>query len=134
MVQVALVREQIDDGQRLVAELLRQGFPVTAACWVKGSEDSQWYLYLVSSAVDDEGITKAYRRVHPVVRQMQQKAFWIDPFEVKLISPTDSLAEAVSVWLRRSAGKPPTRYGGTRLGELDIEGAYIYPPLTPVGP
>ncbi len=134
MDQVTLVREQIDDGQRLVEELLRQGFPVTAACWVKGSEDSQWYLYLVSPTVDDEGITQAYGRVHPVVRQMQKKGCGIDPFEIKLISPTDSLAEAVANLQRRSSQKSPTRYGGSRLGELSIEGAYIYPPLTPVGP
>jgi hypothetical protein len=125
MDQVPLVTEQLADGQRLVEELARQGFSVTSAGWAKTSDDGQWYLYLVSPTVDDAGIRKAYGRVYPVIQQMQKDGLGIDPFEVKLLSPADPLAKALADWHGCSPRKTPTRYGGGRLGDVNIDGAYI---------
>ena len=41
-----LVANLIDDGQQLVEELSRRGFPVTTAFWLKRSEDGKWYFYV----------------------------------------------------------------------------------------
>jgi hypothetical protein len=128
MDQIALVEKQIIDGQRLVAQLVREGFPVTAACWVNASEASQWHLYLASPVVDDEGSIKAYRRIHAVIRQMPQP-FWVGPFDVKVIGATSPVAQAVQDVHRQYPGKVPTRYRGARLGDLSIEEAHIYPPV-----
>jgi hypothetical protein len=53
--------------------------------------------------------------------------FWIDPFEVKLISPTNPLAKDVLGVQARQPRKYPMRFGGTRLGGETIEGPYLYP-------
>jgi hypothetical protein len=123
-----LVEKLIDDGRKLIEELPQRGFEVAAAFWVKSSEDAPWRFYIVSPIVDTEGLTKAYRRLHPLVRAMPQP-FWIDPLEIKLIAPSDALARDVLAVQRRSGGPQvsPIRWGGQKLGNVSIEGTYIYP-------
>ena len=129
MDSMALVEEQIKAGQKLVERLNREHIPVSAAAWIKASEGSQWYLYLVTPLVGEDRATKpAYRRVSPVIRQVQAEGFWIDPFEVKVIGPTAVTGEAIAEVQRRHPGGLGIRYAGATLGELSIEGAYIYPP------
>ena len=123
-----LVENLIDDGLKLVEELPRRGFEVTAAFWLKASEDGKWYFYIVSPVVDTEGLARAYRRLHELVRAMSQP-FWIDPLEIRLIGPANPIAQDVLAALSRAAGpRPcPIRWGGNRLGNVSIEGAYLYP-------
>jgi hypothetical protein len=128
MDQVTLVEAQIEEGRRLIDRLAQEGFSVTVAGWIKTVEDGQWFLYLASPVVDSGGSTKAYRRVFAVMRQMP-KPFWIHPLEVKLIGSTTPLAEAVGEIQQHYAGRASMWYGGTQLGGVSIEGAYLY--LTP---
>ena len=124
-----LVDHQIKDGQRLVDELQQRGlFEVTAAFWLKASDDGNWFFYIVSPIVDSEGITKAYRRLHPLVRAMPDP-FWIDPLEIKLIGPSNVIAGDVMDIHGRSGGARvcPIWWGGKQLGNVSIEGAYLYP-------
>ena len=123
-----LVKDLIDDGRKLVEELPQHGFEVTAAFWLKASEDGKWAFYIVSPVVEAEGLVKAYRQLHPLVRKMPQP-FWIDPLEIKLIGPTNSIAQDVLAIHRRVPGPrvSPIRWGGTKLGNMSIEGAYLYP-------
>src|SRR5262249_61071256 len=62
-----LVEKLIDDGRKLIEELPQRGFEVSAAFWAKTSEDAPWRFYIVSPVVDAEGLTKAYRRLYPLV-------------------------------------------------------------------
>src|SRR5438309_1912675 len=123
-----LVENRIDYGQKIVEELPQHGFEVMAAFWVKASENGKWYFYIVSPVVDAEGLTKAYRLLHPAVRAMPQP-FWIDPLQIKLIGPSNPLARDVMAILSRVSGPRvgPIRWKGTYLGNLSIEGAYLYP-------
>jgi hypothetical protein len=124
--QETLVDNQIEDGQKLAEELARAGIEVAAAFWLKAAEDSQWYFYVVTPVVEEEGLVRAYRRVHTVIRRMAQP-FWIDPFEVKLIGPANPLAQDVLAVQRRHRSRGPIRYGGKHLGGASVEGAYLYP-------
>jgi hypothetical protein len=130
--QASLVETQINDGQRLVEELVRDGFDVAAAFWLK-AYDSDWYLYVVSPVVEAEGIANAYRRVNAVLRRMPAP-FRVDPFDVKLVGPADKLAQAVLNAQRRSPSKTPVRSGGASLGDLSVEEAYLYPLPAAVNP
>jgi hypothetical protein len=58
-----LVENLINDGRKLVEELPQRGFDVAAAFWLKPCEDGKWYFYIVSEAVDAEGLAKAYRQL-----------------------------------------------------------------------
>jgi len=127
-----LVENRIDDGQKLVEELPQGGFDVTAAFWLKASEDGKWYFYIISPMVDTEGLAKGYRFLHPLVRAMPQ-LFWIDPLEIKLIGPSNPIARDVLAIHNRIPGPRvcPVRWGGKMLGNMSIEEAYLYPlPVT----
>ncbi len=126
MDQVTLVNRQLEDGLRLADRLSQSGFTVTAAGWIKASEDGQWFLYLASPFVDEEGALRAYRHVLPLIRQMPQPSA-IDPFEIKLIGAANPLAQEMAAIGARYPGKSPFWFRGDRLGNLTVEGAYIYP-------
>ena len=49
-----LLVEQKAGGLRLVEQLLRDGFPVSVAFWVRTSEGGLWNLYIASPEVDQE--------------------------------------------------------------------------------
>jgi hypothetical protein len=123
-----LVDRVIDDGQKLVEALRQHGFDMSAAFWLKASEDDRWSFYIVSPAVDREGLAHAYRRLHPLVRAMPQP-FWIDPLAIKLIGPSNPIAQDVLA-IHGRAGPPhvsPIRWGGRKLGNVNVEDAYLYP-------
>src|SRR5437660_12729851 len=76
MAQATLVEMQINEGQRLIDRLAKEGVAVTGAAWVKESENGDWYLYVVTPLVGEDGATKpAYRRVNRVIREMQKEGF-----------------------------------------------------------
>jgi hypothetical protein len=129
MDQIPLVEEQIQDGQRFIEELRQHDFPVTAAGWVRESEDDQWSLYIVSPVVREAGVREAYLRTHPVFWGMQP-SLAIDRLAIKLVSPKEPVARALTELQRRAGMHRGSHYGygGARLGDLSIDGAYIYAP------
>jgi hypothetical protein len=129
MAQATLVEMQINEGQRLIDRLVQEGVDVTAAAWVKESESGDWYLYLVTPLVGADGATRpAYHRVNTVIREMQKEGFGMDPFAKKVIGPHDPIARDMVANRGGRPGGPPTPFRGSRLGDLGVEEAYIYPP------
>jgi hypothetical protein len=134
MDQEPLVTEQIEDGKRLIERLVNEGVSVTAAGWVKETENGRWYLYLASNLVGDDGATRpAYSRINATVRQMPQLV-WIRPLKVKAIAPSDPVAQAAVEISRRYPSKHPIRLGGGDMGGVSVDEVYIYPPLAATVP
>jgi hypothetical protein len=133
MAQATLVEVQINEGQRLIHRLVQEGVAVTAAAWVKESESGDWYLYLATPLVTEGGGKRpAYHRVNAVIRGMQKAGFGMDPFAKKVIGPHDPIAKDIVAHRSGRPGGPPTPFQGSRLGDLAVEEAYIYPrPPTP---
>jgi hypothetical protein len=125
MDQATLVDDQIDDVPKLIGQLKQEHFDVKAAFWLFTSEADQWFLYIVSDVVDQRGITEAYKAVYQAMNPLTD--LWIDPFEVKLVSPSDAIAKAVMDFQSRRRAPLPTRVRNANLGNVYIEGAYIYP-------
>ena len=129
MVQALLVEMQIQEGKRLIDQLLQEGVAIPVAAWVKESDCGYWYLYLATPLVSDKvGTTPAYRRVKAVIRELQKDAFEIDLDEIKVIGPHERIAKDMVArrhpgWTRR-----PTWLRG-RFEELGVEEALIYPPI-----
>ncbi len=127
-----LVENQIDDGKKLIEDLTRHGFPITTAFWLRPTEDGRWYFTLVSPLVDSEGIAQAYQRLHPVVWARPQPCA-IDPLKITLIGLDNPIAKDVLA-IQRTAPGPricAIRGEGIRLGNVSVDGAYIYPlPVT----
>lgn len=126
-----LVVHLIDDGRKLIEQLLQKGEDITAAGWIKTSEDdSMWFLYLAMPGIDKEDPRIAYRRIGEVMRQIPQP-FLLDLMDVKVIDSKNRLAVAAMDYQRRHGAKNVLPYRGDHLGGVSIEGAYIYPPLAP---
>src|SRR6266852_6323227 len=118
MAQATLVEMQMKEGQTLINRLTHERIAVTAAGWVKESETGDWFFYLATPLVGEDGGTKAaYRRVNTVIRDMEKEGFGMDPFEKKVIGPHDPIARDMVVH-RGGSARTPTRFRGTRLGDL----------------
>ncbi len=121
----ALVENQIDDGLKLVNRLVADHFDVSVACWVRTSEEGDWFLYIASKTVDENGLAAAYRDVYRVIQSMPD--IWIHKSQVKLIGRENPIAKDALEMQRRYARRLPTRYPGPQLGNIAIEEAYFYP-------
>jgi hypothetical protein len=128
MAQNILVEEQKADGPKLIAELVRHGFPVAAAAWVLEDQGYKWYLYIVSPFVDRKGSHDGYRRILPLMQQIPPPLA-VEYFDVKLVGTRESVGAAIRDIQQKLKGTRPVRYTGSKLGELYIEEAYVYPPL-----
>lgn len=130
MDSIALVEEKISAGRNLVERLTASGIPVTAAAWVKPTERFKWYLYLVTPLVGENGgVRPAYRRINPVIRQLQDEGVAMDFFETMVVGRTSSTGEAIAVVSQQNSSRRVTRYDGAYLGDLSIDAAYVYPPV-----
>jgi hypothetical protein len=122
----ALVKEQIDFGQKFIDNLPMGGFDVTGAFWMKESERDQWDFYIISKVVDED-YPNRYRRLSPLMDRMP-RPYWIDPLEVRLLGTTDPLAKDVLRIYATSAltGVHPRLWRGSVLGRRGIDGTYFY--------
>jgi hypothetical protein len=119
-----LVEGQLSDVPPLLDKLSAAGLEVTVAFWLK-EEDTQWYLYLATPAADDDGPGGGYARL--IAAWPANFDSWIDQLQIKLIGPGSPLAQDA---LRLRRPRVPTRLRGGRLGDTNIQAAYIYPELT----
>jgi hypothetical protein len=124
MDQATLVEHQIDDVTRLVDQLRRDGFDVKAAFWLYTSEADQWFLYIASDMVNQQGITEAYKAVGRAMRRLLD--LQIDRFQVKLVTPDDPVAKAVIDFQSERHARLPTRVRAANLGDVYIKNAYLY--------
>jgi hypothetical protein len=118
----------IKEGQRLIDRLIEAGVAVTAAAWVHETETGDWYLYLATPLVTDDGGTRqAYRRVNEVMRELEKEGFGMDLIAKKVIGVHDPIAADLVAKRKGRPGGPPTPFRGIRLGDLAVEEAFIYP-------
>jgi hypothetical protein len=120
-----LVDNRIEDGQKLVAELVLAGFDVSVAFWVKTSEEGLWFLYIGSTSVEPSKVADAYRTLYACLSRIPDP--WVSMSEVKLIQASNPIAKDALAARDRQPGRHPVRFQGKRLGNLSIEEAYIYP-------
>lgn len=118
MDNASLVEQQIDDGQEFIDSLTNNTFDVSAAAWVKPSEEDRWLLYLVSKEVDKRGLSAAFRAIHPVLGNLS--VYWITLGDLKLIGPSNPIAADIIEINRKYPGRVPTRTRRSNLGGLSI--------------
>lgn len=128
-----LVEPRIEDGRKLLGELVRDGFDVTVAVWVRTSEEASWSLTIGSNSVTPEKSGEAYGTLYVCLSRLPDSSVSLS--EVKLVQASDPIARDAVAVRERHPGFSPIRYNGKRLGNLAIEEAYIYPriggPMTP---
>jgi len=124
----SLVSEEIDAGAELAREFDKFK-PVSAAFWLKASDDDQRYLYVASEEIDDTNFDLAYGEVLRLAAKMH--SIYLDPFRVKVISADDPLAQAAMEIHNRFPGRMATRFGGKMFGGVSVDDVFIYPSPLP---
>jgi hypothetical protein len=128
--QELLVDSRMEDGEKLLSQLVRSGFDVTVAFWVRTSEEGLWHLYIGSNAVSPGSVGDAYGTLYTCLSKIPDTS--VSFSEVKMVHPSNPMAsEAIAVRDRNPARLPVT-YRGKRLGNEPIEEAYIYPKIGPM--
>ncbi len=125
MAQGPLVENQIDAGWKLADDLAHGGTEVTAAFWVRPSEDGEWSLYLASKLVDEQGPAPAYRAVADALLRLKDP--WLSMSEVKVIGANNPITKDVLTMLRQHPGRRAIRSRRPRLGNVETEEVYVYP-------
>ncbi|MDZ4659777.1 MAG: hypothetical protein SH868_19560 [Bythopirellula sp.] len=127
MGQNLLVNEQIEAGEKFAGEF-NDYAPVSVYFWLNPAESDRLYLYIASDAIDDTNFDAGYGEVLRKVGKLNQ---WLDPFQIKLVNASDSVAKAAFQIRERFPGSlSGTHYRGALLGDVGIDYAYIYPQLT----
>lgn len=131
MDQTTLVDGLKIDGQQVLDRLIEDGIPIAAAGWLRTSDDGEWFLYIATPLVPEDGGTiDAYSRVLPLIRGLSQR-IELSPFDVKLIDMQDPIAQGLRELSRRQPGRAITRIAEGPFAGKGIDGAYVYPIPSP---
>lgn len=124
-------RERAERAGQLLARLRTDGLVTLGAFWAQTEGDGQPYLYIITPNVDSEGPTAANLRLGRTLRAFQQGVSdpysFLDPYEIKLIRPSDSLAREILELYQSYPDDRPTFHLGSNLTPSLLEPAYIYP-------
>jgi hypothetical protein len=78
MPKKVLVREAIEDGDQLLAELRLRGFPVVAAFWVEAPETDYSRLVIATPVVNERGPDAAYRALRDALKATEPRELALD--------------------------------------------------------
>lgn len=125
MVAELLVIGRIDEGQRIIDQLVRDGFEVTVAFWLKAGEYDPWHLYIASPRVDAERPGESYPALYASLSKVPDTPVQVS--QVRLVNDAQPIARAAVALRDRYPNRGPTGHRGIRLGGLPVEEVDIYP-------
>src|SRR5258708_7077900 len=120
-----LVERGIEDGAKLIRQLIRDQFPVEVALWVKINEDGLWRLYMASSLVDPKNFGETLRIVYAALDKIPHCS--ITPSEITLLNAGEAIARDAVKLRDRYPGDSPKPLRGLRLGNTTTHEVYVYP-------
>jgi hypothetical protein len=125
MDQVSLVDSRIDDGQKVLLQLVRDGFDVAAAFWLKAPEETRWHLVIASKVTDQVGPGDAYRALQASLQRLPGICVSLD--DIRLIGVANPTVGAVRKLLQQAGGTHAVGVRDGQFGHLLVEEAYVYP-------
>jgi hypothetical protein len=129
MAQETLVKDQIDAGWNVALQFIRDVAPVDAAFWARSSDAGDWFLYIVSPAVDTKGRAVVYQAVSAMLKKLP--SFSNLQFKIKLMNPADPAAEAVRIYRDDLHRAELSLFSDSGLGHIGVDAFYIYPKISP---
>jgi len=121
MAEAILVSDQIEAGAEFAREF--ENFrKESVVFWVKPIDSEDWKLYIASDDIDYTNIDIAYREV----LRISKPNMWLGPLQIKLVNTSEDIAAAAIGVRDRGGAKLAVDYGGSSLGGLEIDRAYIY--------
>ncbi len=121
MAEAVLVSDQIEAGAEFAREY-EHFFKPSVVFWLKPTDTDRWDFYIASDEIDYTNIDDAYREV----LRISKPNLWLGPLQIKLINTSEDIAAAAIGVRDRGGAKLPVDYGGSSLGGLEIDRAYIY--------
>ena len=122
-------RERAERAGQLLARLRTDGVVTLGAFWAQTEGDGQPYLYIITPNVDSEGPITASLHLGRTLRAFQQGVTdpysLLDPYEIKLIRPSDPLASKILEVYRDFPDDQETILYG--LPPDPLRPAYVYP-------
>jgi hypothetical protein len=125
-----LLVEKIEDGERLIRQLIRDQFEIEVAFWAKADDADLWHLYIASASFDPKDLVKALRIVYAALAKIPNCS--ISPMDFRLLTNRDPIARGAVAWRDRYPSREPKRYHGKRLGNMDAQDLCIYPRRFPM--
>ncbi len=129
MAATPLVAEDIRDGESLIRQLDRDGFPVSAAFWYFQPDVEKWQLIVASPIVSNHGPLEAYRRLGDSARRVRSprnRQFQLDTTRVKLVKEQDELPSLLRRAITTGHGISGIRFTSNTIDGSYVEDAYIY--------
>jgi hypothetical protein len=123
---VTLVENRIEEGQRLLDLLEKEGVAVRAACWVKPFERDRWSLYIATPSVDEKGMLGAYLQLVTVLGLMGDG--WLTTSDIALVGERHPIVQDALDILRRFPHRKPIPSPRTLVGGISVEEIYVYSP------
>jgi hypothetical protein len=120
-----LVDSRIEDGERIIDQLIHDNFEVMVAFWVKPAEHYPWHLYIASPMVDAQKPGQAYPALYASLSKIANSSVQLS--EIRLVNDADPIARDALMLRLQYPGMMPTSFPGKRLGDLALEEAYVYP-------
>ena len=125
----SLVKDKFDDGHRLLVQLVRDGFDVTIAFWVRFQfEEVGPLFYIASKVIDEKGLHAAYQTLHESLHRFPPPwRSWnsvAEIVELRLIATDDPLARGVLAVRDQYPGR--NRFRGIYIGNQLVEELVIY--------
>ncbi|MGI8744371.1 MAG: hypothetical protein ACR2NN_17720 [Bryobacteraceae bacterium] len=123
MYKKVLVEREIRDGARLLEELDRRGFDVSACFWYDVPDSPRWRLIIASKIVDREGSLRGYE----LLDQVERDVGFPNSFEVQvsLLSPDDPSFKRIRDSVTTASLVDAGYKGGGDSG-LALDDAYFY--------
>jgi len=120
-----LVREDIEDGKRLIKALDESSFPVEAALWFYFTDSDEWRFLLATPLVDDKGPTRTYASIQSMMADMKP-SLGISLKRISVLSPKNELIQLLRIAIRTGAGISEIRFTRNTINNVFIEDALIY--------
>ncbi len=123
MYKTILVKELIEDGNKLLQELDRRHFPISAAFWYDSPERLAWNLYIVSEIAYESGPLEGFMRIQQALAGLMGVSLSLD--DIIVLSPQSTAFRD----LRRTIeGVSQMSASGKKvnLEGVPLEDAYIY--------
>ncbi|MFZ0955832.1 MAG: hypothetical protein WAN60_05790 [Candidatus Sulfotelmatobacter sp.] len=120
--KTALNDADIEFGRKLWQELsANPQFPVRGVWWLL---EGEWHLVIASEVVDKLGARDAYRKLAEVVPHAPAEGSQLS--RIDLIGTKHPLYQGLSSVFAKAASVEGARLGGSQVGGVYIEDAYLY--------
>ena len=121
-VTAGLTDADVEFGRRLwTAFHASEEFPISGMLWLF---EGEWHLMIASPIVDQLGPRDAFIRLAEKARPIQSDQSRL--LRVQLVSPRIPLYEALRAIFGKAASVEGMRLGGSQVGGIYIEDAYVY--------